>query len=121
MKTLYTDQAHCVIELLSGSPSEKGRRIPGSFHSFERQQLLVTTDHPFSLASAVTVQHEDVLFIGEVMACGPEVEKDGKVLIKVHQLLNGLQSLTILRERLLWREDQPHLIPVTTSSVLARI
>ena len=121
MKTLYTDQAHCLIERLSGSPSEKGCRVPGRFHSFERQQLLVTTDYPLSIASAVTVQHEDVLFIGEVMACGPEAEKNGTVLIKVHQLLNGLHSLTILRERLLWREDQPHLVPVTTSSVLARI
>ena len=118
MATLYTDQAHCMIERLSRSSSAEERRSSGHFYSFEHQRLLLTASQPFTLASAVTVEHEDVLFVGEVLACAPEGEGVWKVLIQVHQLLNGLQSLTILRERLLWTEEQSRLLPLTPNCVL---
>lgn len=118
MATLYTDQTHCIVERLSHSCSEAERRSVGGFRSFERQQLLFMASQAFSVASAVTVEHEDVLFIGEVVACTPEGEGVWKVLIQVHQLLNGLQSLTILRERLLWTQEQSRLLPLTNDCAL---
>ena len=118
MATLYTDQAHCMIERLSRSSSQEERRSVGRFYRFEHQRLLVTASQPLALASAVTVEHEDVLFVGEVVACAPEREGVWKVLIQVHQLLNGLQSLTILRERLLWTEEQSRLLPLTKDCAL---
>lgn len=91
----------------------------GYFHSFEHQQLRVTARQHFALSSAVTVEHDDVLFVGEVMACTPAGEGAWTVLMRVHQLLNGLQSLTILRERLLCSEEQSRLQPLTENCVLA--
>ena len=117
MATLYTDQAHCIIELLSGSCTKEECRVSGTFYRFEHQQLLLTTGQPLSKASAVTVEHEDVLFLGEVVACTPEQAGIWQVLIRVHQLLNGLQSLTIRRERLLWREGHSRLTPLTKPSL----
>jgi hypothetical protein len=90
----------------------------GRFYSFEHQRLLLTVSQPFAVARAVTVEHDDVLFVGEVVACAPEGEGVWKVLIQVHQLLNGLQSLTILRERLLWREEDSRLLPLTRDCAL---
>jgi hypothetical protein len=118
MATLYTDQAHCIIERLSCFSAHEERRVAGTFYRFEHQQLLLATGQQLSVSSAVTVEHEDVLFLGEVLACTSEQEGVWKVLIRVHQLLNGLQSLTILRERLLWREEHSRLIPLTKPSVL---
>jgi hypothetical protein len=118
MATLYTDQAHCIIELLSRSSVNEERRVSGTFYRFEHQQLLLATGQQLSPASAVTVEHEDVLFLGEVVACTPEAEGVWKVVIRVRQLLNSLQSLTILRERLLWREGHSCLSPLTEPSVL---
>ena len=118
MATLYTDQAHCLIERLSYSSTQEERRIAGTFYRFEHQQLLLATGQPLFVSSAVTVEHEDVLFVGEVVTCTSEQEGTWKVLIRVHHLLNGLQSLTILRERLLWREEYSRLLPLTGPSVL---
>jgi hypothetical protein len=107
-----------MIERLSRSSSGEELRSSGSFCSFERQRLLLMASQPFTIASAVTVEHEDVLFVGEIVACAPEEDGVWKVLIQVHQLLNGLQSLTILRERLLWREEEPRLLPLTKDCAL---
>jgi hypothetical protein len=120
MATLYTDQAHCIIERLSCVSAPEERRIAGTFYRFEHQQLLVATGQSLSVSSAVTVEHEDVLFLGEVLACTAEQEGVWKVLIRVHQLLNGLRSVMILRERLLWREEHSRLLPMTEQSILVR-
>jgi hypothetical protein len=62
--------------------------------------LTLITGEPVAASTAVAVEHNDVLFIGEVvrsMCCG---NARWAIDIKVAQTLTGLQSLTILRTQL---------------------
>ena len=75
--------------------------MPCSFQGSEGKRLSLQASEPVPVSSAVSVEFNDVLFLGEVVACTGEVNRACNVEIKVEQVLSGLQSLMALRSRLL--------------------
>ena len=70
------------------------------FFGLEGKRLTVEAAEPIAVSSVISVEYEDSMFLGEVIACTQN--EDGYHLeIKVEQILNGLQSLMALRARLL--------------------
>jgi hypothetical protein len=53
------------------------------------------------LSTALSIEHEDNLFLGEVVACAAQAPGVYKMEIKIEQILTGLHSLMALRSRLL--------------------
>ncbi len=64
------------------------------------KRLSVEATEAVPVSTALSVEHDDELFLGEVVACG-EAGPGWKLDIKVEQILTGLQSLMALRARLL--------------------
>lgn len=64
------------------------------------KRLILEVSAPVPAFTAVTVEYNDALFLGEVITCA-EVNGLCKVEVKVEQILTGLQSLIALRARLL--------------------
>ena len=64
------------------------------------KRLILESSAPLPVSTAVTVEYNDTLFLGEVLICC-KVNGLWKVEIKVEQILTGLQSLVALRSRLL--------------------
>jgi hypothetical protein len=86
------------IEVVSANGAK--RLISGAFHSYKSRHLILTTSERLAVDIVVSVQHEDVLFAGEVVSCRPEAEHF-RITIHVEHTLTSLQSLLRLRDHLL--------------------
>jgi hypothetical protein len=88
-----------------GIPAADGRsekqEITCLFESLQANKLLVETQGRPALSAAVSIEYNDVLFLGEVVRVAPGSHGTWRVEVKVEQALNGLQSLVNLRARLL--------------------
>lgn len=80
----------------------------------EGKRLIVEANEPISISTALSVEHEDNLFLGEVVICAGQSPDIYRMEIKIEQILTGLQSLMNLRAGLLGeRVPQPlSLMPV---------
>jgi hypothetical protein len=77
------------------------RAIPGVFRLFDGKSLIVNTTERISPSSSVAAQSDDVLFVGEVLACEQETDMCWVVRIRVKHTLSSLQSLMRLHNALL--------------------
>ena len=81
------------------------------------KRLLIEASEPLAVSTAVSVEYDDTLFLGEVITCS-EVKQVWELEIKVEQVLTGLQSLMALRNRLLSEgvtQPEPVATPVGKS------
>jgi hypothetical protein len=77
------------------------RSISCAFHGMDGRRLIVEAGEPLSLSTALSIEHEDNLFLGEVVVCAAQSPGVYKLEIKIEQILTGLHSLMALRSRLL--------------------
>lgn len=116
---LYADNApNAVIQL--ASPDGKKRTVMCSFQGSEGKRLSLQANEPVPISSAVSVEVNDALFLGEVVACTGAVNKTCDIEIKVEQILSGLQSLLALRSHLLSErapQQRAALVNTTTTPV----
>lgn len=77
--------------------------------SFRGNRLALLTDRDIPLCAPLTVEHDDALYLGEVVKSGVPPLPAGVSLnhteyhveVLIEQVLSGLQSLVTLRARLL--------------------
>ncbi len=67
----------------------------------EGKRLLLQSQQRIALSEAASVEHDDAMFLGEVMSCTSLPCGFWQVELHVEQMLTGLQSLIVLRSRLL--------------------
>jgi hypothetical protein len=79
------------------------RSVSCLVHGSRGKRLLIEATERVPTSVAVSVEMDDTMFLGEVIACSAS-ETGWKVELKIEQILNGLQSLMALRSHLL---DQP--------------
>jgi len=84
------------------SPAGNGakRAISCNFNGMQGKRLAVEASESLPVSTAVSVEYDDALFLGEVIQC-TTADRGWHVEIKVEQILTGLQSLMALRARLL--------------------
>jgi hypothetical protein len=116
VNTFYANDAPCaVIQIASPDSDGTKRTVFCSFQGSEGKRLVLQTSEPVPISSAVSVEFNDALFLGEVVACTGG-NKTCDIEIKVEQILSGLQSLMALRSHLLSEgvpQQRPALMPVT--------
>ena len=84
-------------------PSGRGakRSIQCALVGVQGARLLVEAGEAVPAYTALSIEHEDRLILGEVVSCAPFGAAAYRVEIKVEQILTGLQNLMALRSRLL--------------------
>ena len=75
-------------------------------HTFAHPWLTLTAGERLAASTAVAVEHNDVLFIGEVVRSTPWGQDEWAIDIKVEHTLTGLQSLMFLRAQLEHHQTQ---------------
>ncbi len=100
------------IQLATSEIDGSKRRIPCSFRKFENKCLFLEVSQALPFGCALSVEYDDALFLGEVIG-SHRVNGTWNIDIQVTSVLSGLQSLMILRERLLG--DSPRVSPVPTA------
>jgi len=86
---------------MTPGPDGTKRCVPCQFQGFEGKRLSLQASEPVPVSSAVSVEFNDALFLGEVVASNGEPNRAFDIEVKVEQVLSGLQSLMALRSRLL--------------------
>jgi hypothetical protein len=99
----YVDHPQSVVlEIIS--PDGSRRTIGGAFSAYASRGLTLFTGEPIKLSTAISIEYEDVLFLGEVRNCLTEADGSFRLDIAVHHTLNGMQSLALLRQALVGEE-----------------
>jgi hypothetical protein len=88
------------LEMQPAHGTGERRSLPIVFQTFANKCLTLSTSEALGLSTAVGVEYNDVLFVGEVMRCTAGAGDQWQVEIKVAQTLTGLQSLLMLRAEL---------------------
>ena len=81
--------------------------VPCSFHGCHAKRLILQASEPIPVSSAVSVEFNDALFLGEVVACTSGANRACDIEIQIEQILSGLQSLMALRSHVLGEGMQP--------------
>jgi len=123
----YSSRA-ATLQLPSSTGDSNKRRIPCTFNGMTGKRLSISTAEALPASTAVSVEYDDRLFLGEVLTCSSATPAEGEqalraqtaadpswiIELKIEQILSGLQSLLALRAHLL-SESVPQplsLIPV---------
>ncbi len=88
------------LEIQPAHGTGERRSLPIVFQTFANKCLTLTTGEALGLSTAVGLEYNDVLFVGEVVGCTAGVGDQWQVEIKVAQTLTGLQSLLMLQATL---------------------
>lgn len=65
------------------------------------KRLVIEANEPIAISAALSIEHEDKLFLGETVTCAEQPGSIYRLEIKIEQILTGLQSLINLRAGLL--------------------
>lgn len=71
------------------------------------KRLRLSSAERVATLTPVTLEYNDTLFLGEVVQCAAAASGNFGLEVEVEQMLTGLQSLMVLRARLLG-EGFPH-------------
>jgi hypothetical protein len=119
VNTFYANDApSAVIQIASPDADGKKRTVSCSFQGSEGKRLVLQASEPVPVSSAVSVEFNDALFLGEVVACTVGGNRTCDIEIKIEQILSGLQSLMALRSHLLSEgvpQQRPSLTPTLVS------
>lgn len=89
-----------VIQVASGT-GEARTSVPCTLQGMNGKRLRLEAGQRLPASTAVSVEYNDALFLGEVIACTSGPGSSWLVEVKIEQILTGLQSLVALRSRLL--------------------
>ncbi len=89
-----------VIQVASVA-GEARTSVPCTFQGMNGKRLFLEAGQRLAASTAVSVEYNDAMFLGEVIACTSGHDSSWRVEIKIEQILTGLQSLVALRSRLL--------------------
>jgi hypothetical protein len=120
VNTFYANDApSAIIQISSPDADGKKRTVPCSFQGSEGKRLVLQSSEPVPVSSAVSVEFNDALFLGEVVACTGGGNRACDIEIKIEQILSGLQSLMALRSHLL-SEGVPQQRPTLTPTLVTK-
>jgi len=86
-------------EVIAGDGTR--RAVRGGFRSFTSRYLTLSTEEPIAASLAVSVEYNDMLFVGEVVSCRLESADCFRIEVRVEHTLSSLESLRRLNAALL--------------------
>ena len=94
------EQASATIQI-PAEYNREARQIGCLIQRSDGKRLAIVAQERVVAFTPVTIQYDDAMFLGEVVACTQDVEHAWHIEIKIEQILTGLQSLMNLRANLL--------------------
>ncbi len=87
------------VEVIAADGTRKA--ASGEFRSFTNRFLILTTEEPIAASLAVSVEYNDILFVGEVVSYQLKSAGYFQIKIYVEHTLSSLQSLMKLNTELM--------------------
>lgn len=86
---------------ISGTGTAERKRISCSFQGVDGKRMSLVAFERVPASTALMVEYNDALFLGEVVACTQDVASAWHMEVRIEQILTGLESLMNLRANLL--------------------
>ena len=100
MTSSHSENPSLAILSIPSSETFPGREVACAYRGMQGKRLIIESNEVVSVYTAVTLRHEDTLYLGDVMSC--TTLAGGQLIeIRVAHILSGLQSLLGLRAQLL--------------------
>jgi len=93
------DPQSATVEIVS--PDGGRRSLPCVVRATGPRRLVLELGEPVAAATALSVEYNDAMFLGEAILCAQEGPNSWRVELQIEQILTGLQSLMALRANLL--------------------
>jgi hypothetical protein len=110
------DHSNSATIQIPAGENREFERLPCCFQGVEGKRLTLVSNARVPSYTPITVEYNDALFLGEVIACTQDVSHNWHLEVKIEQILTGLQSLMNLRANLL---GEPIPVPLHTMPVRA--
>lgn len=88
-----------VLQIAASDAHGTRRNLECDIEEMHGKRLILSTDERVPESTAVSIEYEDTLLLGEVVVCS-DVQPAWKLEIRIEQMLTGLQSLMALRAQL---------------------
>lgn len=92
---------HATLQIRSSEAVGAPKEIQCKVERLTGKRLSLISPERVALSSAASVEYNDSVLLCEVMACTQDFEQRWHLEMQVEQILTGLQSLVLLRERLM--------------------
>jgi len=99
--TSFADLSNCATIQIAGDRLGEKRQISCDFGGVQGKRLSLTAYERIAPSTPLTVEYNDAMFLGEVVASSHHAGGKWHIEVKVEQVLTGLQSLMNLRASLL--------------------
>ena len=100
MSSMSDHKGPAVLQLPARDGLGGKHSIPCELEGMQGKRLILSATEYITESTAVSVEYEDTLFLGEVVVSS-ESGENWRLEILVEQMLNGLQSLMVLRAHLM--------------------
>jgi len=102
VNTIFSDLPNrAIIQVASSVHAGQRDSIPCKFDGIQGKRAQIVSQQRLPISTAITVEYNDTMLLGEVVACTRNVDDMWHIEVRVEQVLTGLQSLMTLRARLL--------------------
>lgn len=92
---------HATLRIRSSVQGGAPKEVQCQVDRLAGKRLTLVSPERVGISDAVSVEYGDSMLLCEVMACTQDCEERWHLEMQVEQILTGLQSLVVLRERLL--------------------
>ncbi|HEX7359432.1 MAG TPA: hypothetical protein VF283_02970 [Bryobacteraceae bacterium] len=117
MTSPFADHLQSATIQIPSDPSGTRRTVLCAVQEADRRRLVLEAEERIAASTALSVEYNDAMFLGEVMVCSPTGDNTWKIELKIEQILTGLQSLMALRAGLLGESaPQPFAEPAVAVS-----
>lgn len=100
MSSMPDQRRPAVLQIPAPDAHGTRRNLECEIEEMHGKRMILSTDERVPEATAVSIEYEDTLLLGEVVLCS-HTKPTWKVEIRIEQMLTGLQSLMALRAQLL--------------------
>lgn len=101
MTPAFENRPESAVIQVASDADAKRVSVSCTFQGMQGKRLLLEAGQKVPASTAVSIEYNDAMFLGEVIACTSTPGASWRVEVKVEQILTGLQSLMALRTRLL--------------------
>lgn len=97
----FADHPQSATVQIPCDASGSRRTVSCAVQQADGRRLVLETEERIAVSTALSVEYNDAMFLGEVAVCTATGDNTWKIEIQIEQILTGLQSLMALRAGLL--------------------
>ena len=119
MPSFPDSQTFSILQIRSSLTAGSPKQVECQVGTLNGKRLSLVSSQRVATGTTVSMEYNDTLLLGEVIACTQSCDEKWHIELKLEQVLTGLQSLMVLRQRLLCESESSRVNAVTVGAMQA--